>query len=156
MENQKVVDLLRSVANLIESQVEDNTKEVFSMVGVKALDKDDKKSQLPESIKEAMLKAKDISEAKNAFGEGINPEIWEKMTKPPTLDNEGVQRTLDIMKRVDANDKVRAYKTKMSNQNTKIEDYLKKIDELRMEAIIGLHDASVEIENHNTEETVSS
>jgi hypothetical protein len=135
MENQKVVDLLRSVANLIETQTEDNTKEVSDVKldafgdtitplhwenvikgtnnklsqELRSLLKVGKAAggQLPTEIKEKMM--------------GIKPEIWEKMTKPPTVStDEDVQRTLDIMKRVDENDKVRAYKTKISNQNTKL------------------------------------
>ena len=114
MENQKVVDLLRSVANLIETKEDDNAKEIMlEIVGDRAsLDK-------------------------------INSDT-------------SVQRSLSIMKRIEDSDKVRSYKTKISNQDTKMKDYLNKIDELRMEAIIGLHDVSIQSENHNTEENVNS
>jgi len=118
MNNEKVAQLLRVVADLItEEKVEKKQEEK-----VEKTEKED-------------------------FGKILVNRLKTEANK----NRDNLKRSLDIMKRVDESDKVRAYKHKLSKKDEKLKEALDKIEELREEAFVEFYgDANKEMEGKDS------
>ncbi|NIQ16795.1 MAG: hypothetical protein GTO02_21160, partial [Candidatus Dadabacteria bacterium] len=63
--------------------------------------------------------------------------------------NNELDKALNLIKRIDENDKIRAYKNKLGDKDTKLKRALDEIEKLRTEAILGM-------KKEGLDETISS
>jgi 2-oxoglutarate dehydrogenase complex dehydrogenase (E1) component-like enzyme len=130
----KTARMLRAIANVFD---------------VKELD-DTIKNELLESVMDIMDTKK--PETKKSRTRTTNTpkgeELKRLMMKPVTVTKtEELQRSLDVMKRVEENDKIRAYKTKIIKQDDKMKKILQELETMRLQVVTDLQKQAEELEN---------